>query len=245
VDEPMMSRPVFVGGQRAVALVAVGAVILQATAGVAFALVHRFDMAHTTDLTSLAARGPGTAGFFRAALLVDMLGYLAVAPVVLHLHTRLRAAGPGSEGLVLLLRVATFAGVAFSLVGAIGAALIASVGPPLIDTAIGGGPSAGPARVVFEAISNGVYVGLWGPLNWLSLGIWVGAVGWLTRREGRPFAALGILVGAGALAYAVRVGLSGRSPTETGEPIDLVVTSALGLFIAWELWLAARIWIGR
>jgi hypothetical protein len=236
---------VFAGRQRAVAIVALGAVILQAVAGTAFALVYGLDVSATTDVTTLVKRGAGTADFFRWALLVDMLGYLAIAPVVLHLYGRLRVAAGTSEDRSWLMRVATFAGVAYSLVGAIGGAFAASFGPPLIELARSGGPAAESARVTFTALTSAVYVGLWGPLEWLLLGIWLGAVGWFVRNEGRAFANLGMLAGVGAIAYATRVGMTGRSPTETLELMDLVVLSALGLFVVWEIWLAARLWFGR
>jgi hypothetical protein len=236
---------VFTGRHRAVAIVAIGAIILQGVAGTAFALVHGLDVSATTDVTTLVERGAGTAQFFRWALLIDMLGYLAVAPVVLHLYGRLRVAAGTSEDRLLLVRVATSAGVSFSIVGAIGGALAATFGPPLIELARAGGTAAEAAQVTFTALSSGVYVGLWGPLEWLLLGIWLGMAGWFVRNEGRGFGNLGMLAGVGAIAYAARVGLTGRSPTETLEPIDLVVISALGFFIAWETWLAARLWFGR
>jgi hypothetical protein len=239
-DRRIFSRP-----HRAVAVVALSAVILQAVAGVAFALVYGLDVSATTDVTTLARRPAGTADFFRWALLTDMLGYLAVGPVVLHVYDRLRLAAGTAEDRHWLMRVATFAGVSYSIVGAIGAALAASFGPPLIEAAGADGPAAQAAQVTFTALTSAVYVGLWGPLEWLLLGIWLGVVGWFLRNEGRAFANLGMLAGVGAIAYAVRVGLSGRSPTETLEPIDLVVLSALGFFVAWETWLAARLWFGR
>jgi hypothetical protein len=49
----------------------------------------------------------------------------------------------------------------------------------------------------------------------------------------------------GLLAYATRIGLTGRNPVETAEPIDLLVVAALGVFAIWELWLAIRLWRGR
>lgn len=172
---------VFAGRQRGVAIVALAAVTLQFVAGIGFALVHGLDVGATTDVTTLAERGAGTADAFRWALLIDMLAYLAVAPVVLHLHGRLRRAADASEGRTWLISVATFAGVAYSLVGAIGGAFAASFGPPLIELARAGGPAAESARVTFTALTSAVYVGLWGPLEWLLVGIWLGVVGWFVR----------------------------------------------------------------
>jgi hypothetical protein len=239
------SGRVFASRQRAVALVALAAIILQAVAGTAFAVLNGLDFNATIDVATLVGRGAGTADFFRWALLVDMLSYLAVAPLVLHLYGRLRVAADMSEGRTWLVRVATFAGVSFSIVGAIGGALTASFGPPLIEAARAGGAAAEAAQVTFAALASAVYVGLWGPLDWLLAGIWVGTVGWFVRTEGRAFANLGMLAGAGLIVYATRVGVTGRTPSEVGDPIDFVLFAAVGLFVAWEAWLAARLWFGR
>lgn len=236
---------IFAERQPAVAIIAIVTVILQVVAGTAFALVHGLDISATTDVTTLVRQGPGTANAFRWTMLVDTLSYLALAPVVLYLYGRLERAAGASQDLPTLVRAATFAGVSYSLVGAIGGTLAASFGPPLIEAASADGPAAQAAQVAFTALASAVYVGLQGPLEWLLIGIWLGVVGWLVRNEGRAFAILGMLAGVGTIAYATRVGLSGRSPTETLEPIDLVVLSALGFFIAWETWLAARLWFGR
>jgi hypothetical protein len=236
---------IFSERQPYVAVVAFAAVILQGTAGLAFAAVYGFDVTRHADLGALIERGPGAAQGFRLALLVDMLAYLAVAPVVLHLHGRLRASAAGQTPLPWAVDVVGFAGLLFAIAGSIGATFLALAGSSLIDAAAAGGASEAAARVAFEAISRAVDEGLWGPLEWLAAGIWVGGLGWLLRDEGRRFAMTGMAAGVGALVYALRTGLTGRNPVETGEPIDLVAVAALGLFVIWELWLAGRLWLGR
>lgn len=240
----MISR-VFSERQPYVAMVAFAAVVLQGTAGLAFAAVYGFDVARHADLGALTERGPGTATAFRLALLIDMLGYLAVAPVVLHLHRRLHSRGMASPTERWLVDVVTFFGLLFTIAGSIGATVLAVAGSTLIDAAAGGGPSETAARVGFEAVSRTVNEGLWGPLEFLAAGIWVGGVGGLLRNEARRFAATAMVVAAGLILYAARTGLTGRNPVESVEAIDLVALAAITLFALWELWLAARLWLGR
>jgi hypothetical protein len=235
---------VFAGRAPQAAVVVAAAVILQGAAGLAFSAVYGFDVTRHADVSALVERGPGTAAAFRASLLIDLLGYLAVAPVVLHLHGRLRASPLNASWEPWLVDVVSFFGLLFAIVGAIGATFLALAGPPLIDAAAAGGVSGAAAEVTFTAISRAVDEGLWGPLEWLAAGIWVGGIGWLVRREGRAFASLAMITGIGAIAYAARTGLMGRNPVESGEVIDFLVLPALGLFVLFEIWLAARLWRG-
>src|SRR5947199_8221763 len=99
------------------ALIVCAAVIVQGLAGASFAAVYGFDVASHADLDVLLARGPGISQAFRSALLIDMLGYLAVAPVVLHLWGR--ASAPSPSALSWRIDVVSFFGLLFSLVGPI------------------------------------------------------------------------------------------------------------------------------
>lgn len=241
-----MTSRVFAEPHRPVAVVAFAAVILQGTAGLAFAAVYGFDVARHVDLGALIGRGPGVGDAFRIALLVDMLGYLAVAPVVLHLHGRLRAsAGGDATARSWLIDVVGFFGLLFTIVGSIGATVLAFAGSYLIDAASAGGTTETAARVAFGAISRAVDEGLWGPLEWLAAGIWVGGLGWLLRNDGRAFAVMALTAGVGALVYAAWVAATGRNPVETGQPIDVLALAGIVLFALWELWLAVRLWLGR
>jgi hypothetical protein len=240
-----MATRIFSERQTQAALITFAAVLLQGTAGLAFAAVYGFDVSNHADLDVLVRRGPGVGAALRAALLVDMLGYLAVAPVVIHLHGRLRSTASGSPAVPWLMDVVAFFGLVFCVVGAIGAVFLALAGPSLVDAAAAGGSAETAARVAFSAISRAVDEGLWGPLEWVAAAIWVGGIGWFVRGQGRPFALTAMAAAIGLLAYATRIGLTGRNPVETAEPIDLLVVAALGVFAIWELWLAIRLWRGR
>jgi hypothetical protein len=143
-----------------------------------------------------------------------------------------------------LLSCATFFGLAYCVVGAIGASFVAAAGSALLEQA---GSAADPtsAAAAFVGIAKGVYVGLWGPLEWVCIGLWVGGIGWLVRHHERTFGMASIAVAVGAFAYAVETALTGRNPLESPDIISLAVLLALGLFVMWEAWVAGRLWLGR
>jgi len=241
-----MTMRVFSERQPSVALATLAFVLLDGLASIMVAAVYDFDAtALAANPGVLPARGSEVGGLLRWGAVVDMLGYLALAPVVLYLHGGLGATVSErvrASGLVSLL---TFSGLGFVLVGSIGAVLLASVGPPLLDASAAGSETATAARVAFAALGNGVLVGLWGTLEVPLLGVWLIGVGWLVRAEGRAFGWLAVVAGVGAMTYGARTGLSGRPPVDLTAPLDLVIVGVLGLFLAWLVWLAIRLWRGR
>lgn len=237
----------FGGRQRFVAGAALAFLILNFMLGsLGFFAVYDFDVRLlATDPGALPRGGAAVADLLRWAGAIDMLGYLALAPVVFSLHARLKlAAGERTERLVLVDLLAS-SGLGFVLVGAIGAVLMASEGAGLLKL-VGTDPaSSESARIAFRALGNAVYVGLWGTLELLLLGIWLIGVAWLARAEGRAFAWLGVVAGLGAIGYATRTGLSGQTPVALAGLYDFVILAGLGLLSVWLLWLAVRLWRGR
>jgi hypothetical protein len=237
---------VFAERQPVLALVVVAMVVLEAAAGLTYLAVYDFDfVALGADPTALPARGAAVATLLRWGLIVDLLGYLALAPVVFYLHRRFTAAGSDTSGRPWVVDVVTFGGLGWVLAGSIGATLLASVGPTLIQASAAAGETAISARVAYAALANAVVVGLWGTLEWLLLGVWLIGVGWLVRGEDRAFAWLAAVAGVGGLAYGLRTGLTGRPPVDLTSPLDLITFGAFGLFFVWAIWLAIRLWQGR
>lgn len=241
-----MKMRVFSERQPAVAVAAVAFVVLSNVVASTMVLaVYGFDVgAFGAHVGTFPVRGPAVADLLRWAGLIDMVGYLAAVPVVLYLGRRLKKGSEPSRrrDLVDLL---TVMGLAFVLVGAIGAVLLAAEGPVLLQASTVGPVEAAAARVSFAALANAVYVGLWGTLELLLLGIWLIGVAWLVRAEGRAFAWLGMLAGVGALAYATRTGLTGQTPAAIAGPLDVLIFGAVGLLVVWMVWLAARLSLGR
>lgn len=237
---------VFAERQPVLALVVVAMVILEVIASAMFLALYDFDIGVlAADPAAVPARGPEVSTLLRWGAVVDMLGYLALAPVVVYLRGRLTtAASEGRRG-SWVVDLLTFGGLGWVLVGSIGAALWASAGPPLLEASVAGSTSAEAAGVAFAAVANAVNVGLWGTLEWLLLPVWLVGVGWFVRAEGRAFGSLAVLAGVGDLAYGVRTGLSGRPPVDLTSPLDYLTFAAFGLFFVWAVWLAIRLWQGR
>ncbi len=237
---------VFSERQPGLALVALAFVVLDVVASVMVAAVYDFDAtALAADPGTFPARGSEVAGLLRWGGVVDMLGYLALAPIALYLRGRLDAAASERVRALGLVSLFTFGGMGFVLVGSIGAVLYASVGPPLLEASTAGSETASAAHVAFAALGNGVLVGLWGTLELPLLGAWLIGVGWFVRAEGRAFGWLAVVAGVGALSYGAKTGLSGRPPINFTAPLDLLILGAIGLFFAWLVWLAVRLWRGR
>jgi hypothetical protein len=205
------------------------AALLPLVALVAFLGAYRVDVGRLADLPSIVG-DRAAAPTLRLAGLLDMSAYLAVAPVVLYLHHRLRDRAPDLMGLV------TFAGLAYLLLGSLGGTLLATVGPPLVED----GSEA--ARTTFGAIATMVTITLWGTLESIFLGVWLIGVGWLVRAERFAFGMLGVVAGVGALLSAARSGITGRSVGDLPGPPDLVVVGLLGLYVPWLVWLGVLLY---
>ena len=237
---------VFSERQRSIAGAALAFVVLDAVASVMFLAVYDFDVRTlAANPGALPARGSEVAGLLRWGGLIDMLGYLALAPVVLYLNVRLNVAAPERVKAWGLVNLLAASGLGFVLIGSIGAVLYASVGPALIDASASGSATVAAAHIAFAALGYGVVVGLWGTLEQLLLGVWLIGVGWLMRAEGRAFGWLAVIAGVGSLSYAARTGLSGHPPGDLTAPLDILIFSAVGLLFAWLVWVAVRLWQGR
>jgi hypothetical protein len=221
---------VFAFRQPAIAVAALAFVVLNI--GLASTLViaaYGFDLVALADRGALAGRGSAAAELLRWGGLIDMLGYLALAPVVLHVHRRLDRP------------LLTAAGLGFVLGGALGAALVASVAPPLVAANASDAQELAAARSNLATLEQAVYVGLWAALGQLLLAVWVLGTSWHLRAEGRAFGYLGIGAGLGALGYAIRTGIAGQPPLPIAGPLDILIIAGLGLLPLWVIWLAARL----
>ena len=147
---------------------------------------------------SLIALGPRSAELFRWAMVLDVFGYyLLLAPLALLLYRWLKPRAPEHIGLY------TLCGLAYILIGAIGAIILAAVEPPLIvEYAQAAGPRRETIEVVFKAVYNAVDRGLWNPLDALLAGVWWVGIGLALRRERAWLGIVTVVLGAAALADA-------------------------------------------
>jgi hypothetical protein len=199
---------------------------------------YGFDLAAMGHPGSLAGKGKQAAELLRWGALLDMASYLPLAVPVLYLHGRLRSAGALAD-------LVTAGGLAYVLIGAIGGALLAGGGPPLIlRYAAASDTGREAARIALDTLGQAIQAGLFGTLELIPFGGWMLGVGWLLRREWPRFAKLSIIASLAVLASSVRSGLTGRTVVEIDGLPALVIAAALGLVFVWELWLAARLWRG-
>ena len=128
---------------------------------------------------SILGSGASGANLLRWGMILDMFGYyLLLAPLALFLWSWLKPKGMN------LITLYTFCGLAYMLIGAIGAATLAAISLPLIE---GYGQASGQQRqiyeVVFSGFINAVYVGLWNLLESSLGGIWWLGIGLFLQRE--------------------------------------------------------------
>jgi hypothetical protein len=176
--------------------------------------------------TSLLGSGANGATLFRWGMILDMFGYyLLLAPLALLLWSRFQPKGMN------LITLYTFCGLAYILIGAVGAATLAAISPPLIE---GYGQASVQQRqmdeVVFSGFLNVVYVGLWNLLESSLGGIWWLGIGLFLRREQPALGLFTTVLGIFALLDAL-----GRILN-----IQLIYTVGLAgvllLIPMWSLW---------
>lgn len=217
-----------------VALSAVAFVLLNnIVASFVVLAAHGFDPSLFVADGELVIRDLGTAEILRWGALIDMVGYLCAAPVVLFVYSR------GAQ--LLTDRVLAFCGLAFSLVGAIGAVLLASAGAWLLAAPTPDATSLEIVRVTYAALESIVAVGLWGTLELLLLGVWFVGVGRMLTAGDRAFGFVAVLAGVGCLAYAVRTGLTGRPPLPMANAFDIAIVACVAFLPIWMLWLAFKL----
>ena len=207
------------------------ALLAVASTGLLGAAVNFSPQAFLNPAAGLSLVAPGADHLLRWGLLCDILGYyLLQAPLALYLH---RWLGPKSPHLFPLY---TLAGLAYLLIGAIGAATLAAVLPPLLQSA---GQASGAQQetltMALQIVASGVVVGLWNTLGVILAGVWWLGVGRHLRPERPALGAATIVLGSAALLDAAGVWL--------GIPL----LAALGLNVMlllvpiWALWLGVDI----
>jgi hypothetical protein len=138
--------------------------------------VNADPFSHPTSILGSRANG---ASLFRWGMILDMFGYyLLLAPLALLVWSRLK---PKDRNLITL---CTFCGLAYILIGAIGAAMLAAISPTLIE---GYGQASVQQRQLDEVVFSGfltvVYVGLWNLLESSLSAIWWVGIGLFLQRE--------------------------------------------------------------
>lgn len=195
---------------------AIGSNVLTLTA-----VDFNFDAFSNTLL--LLQAGADGAALWRWSMILDMFGYyLLLTPLTLVLWRWLKPQNPEWVGLFTLCLLA------YILIGAMGAAILATVIPPLMVAQAAATPGV---EVVFTAFMDMVYGGLWNILEEFIAGIgWIG-LGLTLRHQRRALGVTTIILGAAALTDSLSNMLG----------IEPLAVLALNIYLllapVWALWL--------
>jgi hypothetical protein len=156
---------------------ALAAIALEASAGTAYWAAAGFANGLNVDPMKVLASGPSGASLIRWGSLIDMLGYLCIAPVCLYLRQRYSAAR--------FIDLYTAAGLAVVIIGSIGAVAMAAAAPPLINGFTAGSAAQQLAlEPVFGTLYRVVVEGMWQTLETIPAAIWLLGTATVARREG-------------------------------------------------------------
>ena len=228
-------------GNRRMAAVILAFVALTSIASLVLIAAFRFDVRAVASLGWLADGGDAARDLLRWGAIIDLASYLTMGVVILFVGERLRPRGAA------VVAGLTTSGLGAVVVGAIGAAVLASAGPWLLADHAAGSPAAqDAARVTLDAIGRIVLAGLWGTLELSLLGAWLFGIGWLERSYAPRRAAVAMVGGVGMVAASVRTGITGRSLVEVAGPFDLLIVVAVfvgfAAFFGWLLAAAVMLW---
>ena len=149
----------------------------------------------SVDPSKLLGSGPTGAALIRWGSLIDMAGYLSIAPVVIYLRARYSTARYAD--------VYAAAGLALVVIGSIGAVAMATAAPPLIIDYVAAGAAQKQAILpAFATLYRAVVLGLWQTLETIPATVWLLGNALAARRHG-PRAAFLILLVLGVINGAI------------------------------------------
>lgn len=210
--------------QRLVGLSAILFAVLELSDGILLIASVKFKAEALTNPVLMLSVGQTDPALFHWSMIFDMFLYLLFAPMVVLCWRWFRSRNPG------MVTIYTLCGLAFSLIGSIGAVILARVIPTLIATYA---LSAEAQRQTIEILAGTLYRavsrGLWNPLEILLLGVWLIGIGFLLRREKSGLGILGIVVG----CFSMLVALGSISDVEL---IFNIGEGGQTLLLVWAIW---------
>ena len=143
-----------------------------------------------SDAALLLPLGAGAARLFHVSMVFDVLAYLLFAPVVIFCWSWLKRPGEG------LVSIYTYCGLAYSLLGSLGAVIVDAVIPRMmVDYASVSSAQQETLKMLSRYFYLAVAHGVWNPLEVLMVSIWFLMVGSLLRREKRGLGILAQVIG--------------------------------------------------
>ena len=184
-------------GRLAVLSAIAGFVVLGGgVSGFLFFAAAGFSVEAISDPMAQLAVGGNSADVFRWASLADLFGYLLVAPLVAYLYHRFR-----EDPRIVLYTAAGFASI---LIGAMGAIIFLTAGPPLLrDYASATGAQRASIATTFTSLYQIVVIGFWQTLEGILGGVWLLGIGVnLYRVKSRALSLVAFAVGGVFLVLA-------------------------------------------
>ena len=181
--------------QRLAAVTTILAVLCYLSSVVLLLAVMNFSFSVEAFSGAMISTGARGAGLLRWGMIFDVFGsYLLLTPLALHLWAWLKQKSPIHVSLY------TLCGLAYILIGSMGAIVLSAVLPPLINDYVQASASQRDnLQVIFNSFLNAVFLGLWNPLEVFLLGIWLIGLGPLIQRERRALGVVTRLLGFSAL----------------------------------------------
>ena len=210
--------------QRLAARITILAVISYLISVVLLLAVMNYSFSIEAFSGAMISAGSRGAGLLRWAMIFDVFGsYLLLTPLALHLWVWLRPKSPNHVTLY------TLCGLAYILIGSMGAIVLSAVLPPLMNEYVqASATQRDTLQVVFDSFHNAVFLGLWNPLEVFMLSIWLIGLGPLIQRERQGLGIVTRLLGFSALIDS------------TGRFFDMQTIffiGSSGLFLLVPVWL--------
>jgi hypothetical protein len=145
---------------------AILAFVLELGSGVFYSAAAGFSAHLSVPPVTLLASGSSGAGLIRWGSIVDMFGYLCIPPVVLYLRDRYAGAK--------FIDLYAVAGLALVVIGSIGAVVMATAAPHLIDQYRTASPAMRQSlEPMFETLYRAVVEGMWQTLETIPAAVWL------------------------------------------------------------------------
>lgn len=191
-----------------------------------------FNMDAFSDYSLLLAQGEQSASPWRWAMLLDLFGYyLLIVPVVLYLRSWLIPKGRE------WMNLATIGLLTYSLVGAIGAVILATTLPPILEShAAALEPQRSALEATFTSWSTAVYSGLWNLLEQLAGGIGWLIIGLILHNHYRKLALLTTALGISCLIDAFGSILGLEAIASIGQSVYLILAPLWAGILGIVLW---------
>ena len=206
---------------------AIGALVVSLSVGLAsnvlFLAAFQFRSDWFLEPTRMLGAGATSAELLRWASVLDLIGYyLATGVLAYALWRILRQRDP------VLADLSTLAALAYTIAGGTAAAVLAMVGPMLMDQhAAAGGADQAVIASQFGILFEVVWRSVWQLFDGILIGAWWLGVGLLLRGDQPILSRLSISLGALAVIGAIVNALG----------LDLVRDIGLGLlFTLWTIW---------